>query len=1575
MVIIHKDGRRRVLELEKGSTSTGTVDGISAGNLNPIFTTTVDNTTDPITPSLAFNLSNAPSSSVFGNFSIVSAQPQYNQATVDNQFLVRRSGALTFDSIQYSDISSLLPPSGESNTASNLGGGLSNFSGKVGVDLQFNSFNPTDFDLASNLISIDATLKNTWNNKQDAITGAALTKTDDTNITLTLGGSPSNALLNATSLTLGWSGTLSAARLNSNVVQSVTSDTNVTGSILTQNLTLGWAGQLSLSRGGTGANLSDPNANTIMGWDDIDGSVLFINIGSNLSYDHTSHTLSASAGATIAYGSSTQVPYTNTTGNGFLYSSGFTFDGNNLSISGKLNANSKQAIYVPDQTNFLGSFVVGTGGNSLSHSLINDGRYNTFVGIGAGLATTTGSNNMAQGYNALYTNTTGVSNTAVGRDAMNKNTTGSSNVAIGTSTLFSNTTGGNNMALGLQALYSSTTGSFNTAIGTQALYVLTSGSSNLASGYLAGRYIADGTTSNATANQAVYIGANTKPSASGNTNEIVIGYNSIGNGSNTVTIGNSSITDNYFTGNIRLLSGSVINWNSGDVTITHSSNQLAFAGGNYSFNGTVILPTAPSTYSTGGYDVLVRNQTSGNVEITTISGGGSGTVTSVAASVTASTALTVSGSPITTSGTLSFSWTGSNTQYVLGDGTLATKITNNTQLTNGAGYITGVSLSQDATGSGTSSIAVTVVGLRAVALPTLSVSGGFLKYTGTSTNTWIFDTNSYLTANQTITLSGDSSGSGTTSISTTVTGIRNKNIPTLATGYLYYDGTSFVWQTPAVGGGGTVTSFSSGNLSPIFTTSVATSTTTPALSFSLSNAGANTYFGNATGVSAAPSYTSAGSLTRVNDTNITLTLGGNPTTSLLQSTSLTLGWTGTLAAARLNSNVVQSVTNDTNVTGSIATQNLTLGWTGQLSLARGGTGVNLSDPNANRIWGWDDTDGAISWIVIGANLSYDHASHTLSASGGTSGLSDAYTSMTDGTNTSTSSGATTFRFRSANNLLSVVVADNDATYGDNLLMTINQANIQLTESQVTNLTTDLASKQNQLNGTGFVKASGTTISYDNSTYVPTSRTLTINGTSYDLSANRSWSVGTVTSVSATDGNGFDFTVSTSTTTPSISLTTIVPDKEVMFSTSGAVSGSTKFWYDSSGNGKLYLRFLSDQGDDALQVDGGIYAHSDLITSAGASSLFSYAEYTVNATSLTSGSGIMSGQNRMDLNFTGSTTIAATDIWSAGLNVLSLNSTASSTITVSAGSSGSRSISANNSQVQFPAIGAGITTTITNVSSFRIQAPFQATGSNWVTATNYYGLFIEDQTQQINNAAYLPNRWALYQEGASDLSFFGGSIKLNNISSYSSGSYDVLVLNQTTKLIEKTTLSTGSGTVSSGTTNSLAKYTASTTVGSSNVWDVGGNVGIRQGTPLSAASLTVKGWGTSDTTFSIYTTNNSGTLTGYLNDVGDLFWSGSALGGLFAIGSPSGDYTVPQGNMFFKLLDLTALASNKTVTFPTASSYTGQVIIIVVLNASATYHWLVSGSVVNKAGASITQLTNGTAYIFVSDGTYWCQSNN
>ena len=51
-----------------------------------------------------------------------------------------------------------------------------------------------------------------WSVVSGSVTPAALTKTDDTNVTLTLGGTPATALLQATSLTLGWTGTLATGR-------------------------------------------------------------------------------------------------------------------------------------------------------------------------------------------------------------------------------------------------------------------------------------------------------------------------------------------------------------------------------------------------------------------------------------------------------------------------------------------------------------------------------------------------------------------------------------------------------------------------------------------------------------------------------------------------------------------------------------------------------------------------------------------------------------------------------------------------------------------------------------------------------------------------------------------------------------------------------------------------------------------------------------------------------------------------------------------------------------------------------------------------------------------------------------------------------------------------------------------------------------------------------------------------------------------------------------------------------------------------------------------------------------------
>jgi len=57
------------------------------------------------------------------------------------------------------------------------------------------------------------------------------------------------------------------------------------------------------------------------------------------------------------------------------------------------------------------------------------------------------------------------------------------------------------------------------------------------------------------------------------------------------------------------------------------------------------------------------------------------------------------------------------------------------------------------------------------------------------------------------------------------------------------------------------------------------------------------------------------------------------------------------------------------------------------------------------------------------------------------GLSDAYASITDGTNTASASGSDTFKLRSANDRLTIVVANDDATHGDNALFTLDETKI------------------------------------------------------------------------------------------------------------------------------------------------------------------------------------------------------------------------------------------------------------------------------------------------------------------------------------------------------------------------------------------------------------------------------------------------------------------------------------------------------------------------------------------------------
>ncbi len=163
-------------------------------------------------------------------------------------------------------------------------------------------------------------------------------------------------------------------------------------------------------------------------------------------------------------------------------------------------------------------------------------------------------------------------NTAIGYYALKGTTTGHSNTAIGYNTLMSNTVGIHNIAIGLNSLnaLASTSWndvSYNTSVGSSALGVLATGTNNTALGTFAGEYLTSGgdnvmlgyqaasgpsSSSLVSLNQSIMIGANAKPAATGETNEIVIGYNSTGLGSNSTLIGNSSTTSSKIFGALNL---------------------------------------------------------------------------------------------------------------------------------------------------------------------------------------------------------------------------------------------------------------------------------------------------------------------------------------------------------------------------------------------------------------------------------------------------------------------------------------------------------------------------------------------------------------------------------------------------------------------------------------------------------------------------------------------------------------------------------------------------------------------------------------------------------------------------------------------------------------------------------------------------------------------------------------------------------------------------------------------------------------------------------------------------------------
>ena len=247
---------------------------------------------------------------------------------------------------------------------------------------------------------------------------------------------------------------------------------------------------------------------------------------------------------------------------------------------------------------------VGIGAYSLRSN--TTGNLNSATGFGSLSNNISGSHNTANGCNSLLINTTGYHNTATGSESLRNNTTGIQNSANGFRSLLNNTTGNSNTATGRQSLTNNTTGNSNTANGLNSLLFNTTGANNTANGLNSGSLISDGTTANSVTQNSVYIGSDTKALANNQTNQIVIGYDATGIGSNSVVLGNDSITKTALKGNVGI--GTITPTEALDVVGKIALND----GGNSVFVGTRAGENDDGTQNDNigiGYQALLSNTT------------------------------------------------------------------------------------------------------------------------------------------------------------------------------------------------------------------------------------------------------------------------------------------------------------------------------------------------------------------------------------------------------------------------------------------------------------------------------------------------------------------------------------------------------------------------------------------------------------------------------------------------------------------------------------------------------------------------------------------------------------------------------------------------------------------------------------------------------------------------------------------------------------------------------------------------------------------------------------------------------
>ena len=369
---------------------------------------------------------------------------------------------------------------------------------------------------------------------------------------------------------------------------------------------------VALASGGSGETY-DLNATA-------NGSNVDLNLISTSAADDSTVQLTAGSNITLTRNSAAEITIASTGSGGTVTSVGGTGTVSGITLSGTVTSSGNLSL---GGTLSLTSANITTGLGFTPYNATNPDGYTNNLGVVTTLTT-----NGSSGAASLSGNTLNIPSYSGGGatsiNGLSDGTTfGTQNVGLGSGALSLNT-GSYNAASGSNALYSNTTGSYNTANGTATLYFNTAGNDNTASGIQALYFNTTGHRN--TASGAYALERNTTGISNTALGDVALRFNDTGN---------------Y---NIGIGAGA------GDAITTGSNNTIiGDYTGSASLSDTVVI-------AAGSAERLKVDGSGLSINGVPFSGGGGGTVTSVGTSGSVN-GLTLTGGPITTTGTVTLGGT------------------------------------------------------------------------------------------------------------------------------------------------------------------------------------------------------------------------------------------------------------------------------------------------------------------------------------------------------------------------------------------------------------------------------------------------------------------------------------------------------------------------------------------------------------------------------------------------------------------------------------------------------------------------------------------------------------------------------------------------------------------------------------------------------------------------------------------------------------------------------------------------------------------------------------------------------